>query len=1162
MDKIQSNSQIVLALDIGKSSIGFTLIDKANNYKILNAGIRVFDAPEKPKEQTSLALERGQFTRDRKHQKNSFFRTKNIVKTLLKYNLLDAKTIRNYNKSPKVQNCPKSKKKHLFYIKTAEYLFYKKANANDVLDLRVKALSYKLSNIEFARVLYSMNKHRGVTYDEIRELPESSSLSQDQKNLRDGFLKYKQEFQEHKESYQTIGEYLYKEHREKFRNKEKTSKSKQNIKNYYLFSIPRDDLKNEIETIFEKQREFKNNLASVEFEKEYLEWFLWEKESPDYNTLVAPCFYNPKEKSASKHHITSLLFIALEKLYNLRYKNYTEKEYKKLDIEQINKILQNSFEKLKGISYKDIKKILKLNDAEFKGIVDESKIVTNFETFIRVKNVLHLDFTMEEFNKEKSFLHNDLVKIIEILAYKPKESQKVEKLLELDIDKQKIDELVKIKFRGHLSYSLDVTKKLVLYMLDGLTPYKAKEEIKKEYGEAYIEKKHYLPPILETDFPLKNNHTVLRALSQVRVVVNDILKHYRKITQNSNWSFDEVVIELAREMNSAKEVKNINQQISQNTKLNEEAKEFCLECGINNPTQSQILRAKLWKMQGGIDPYIWVKSGEGEKTEHYTLDKIELNKLFDEDYCQIEHTLPFSRSLDDSQSNKTLVLTKTNQDKGDKTPYEWLSKEEFEKFESYIREKKTYLAYGEARVRKLLLKDFKGIDGFKQRDIVDTQIISKYTGLYIDKYLRFYNNPNFTGKRRVYANNGKITSLLRKSWAIGKKNRDTHLHHAEDAILIACSSPSLIKNIASFVNLQTKLTSSTLTEKKFNYILQNHKSLKEYILKELEKQKISLDDKEITSAIFKIIATKNYPYDGFREDFKTAIENAPVTHFVKQKNNGSIHDETISKIKDKEIKGIKIRGGIARNGAFVRCDVFKIVNKKGKISYDFIVMTAQHKGKKVEDLPTPMLKDGENATFMFSVFKNELLSYSLKDKTQIVGNFVKVASSIILSEPKNIENELFNKQIKALSYSYGKTDDISNLKEIMNDKKIQKELNINLLKTTKIDTLVTKLKSLCKNIKNTLTTTYNVNVVFVMPKMNTEQTNSLRDVLLKEKIVEDRLIISKDLKNTIFITLGASGYTQAMRADGQKKLIDLTKLKVNVLGEIVEKITFEKRKVM
>ncbi len=301
---IQNNSIITLGLDIGKASVGFALVDKANNYKIISSGIRIFDAPENPKDKISLNLKRGEYRRSRNSQKNEFHRTKQIVKTLLKYKLLDAEVIRAYDKSPKVKNCPKSKKRRLFYIKVAEYLFYKSSSANNVLNLRAKALKHTLSPIEFARLLYSMNKHRGVTYDDISEAnsKKGKELSEDQKKLKDGFEKYNSEFVSHKERYGTIGAFLYENYRDKFRNIQSTIKD-------YFFTIPRDTLKEELEIIFDKQRELGNPLATKDLEKEYIEWFLWEEDSPDYDTLVAPCFYNKNEKSAHKNHFVSQLYI-------------------------------------------------------------------------------------------------------------------------------------------------------------------------------------------------------------------------------------------------------------------------------------------------------------------------------------------------------------------------------------------------------------------------------------------------------------------------------------------------------------------------------------------------------------------------------------------------------------------------------------------------------------------------------------------------------------------------------------------------------------------------------------------------------------------------------------------------------------------------------------
>ncbi len=886
--------------------------------------------------------------------------------------------------------------------------------------------------------------------------------------------------------------------------------------------------------------------------------------------MVAPCIYNHNEKSANKHHFSSALYIALEKLHNIRYKQKDDKKYQAFSTEQILEVLSNSFEKLKGISYKDIEKILKLKDIEFKSVVDEDVIVVNFETFIRIKKALELSTDpLEDFKNSDGFIQTKLVKIINILAYETKNSFKEEELKKLDISNEQINQLLAVSIRGHLSYSLGVVDKLCNYMLEGIMPHDAKEKIRDEYGVKYIEKELSLPPVLDTDFPLKNNHTVMRALTQVRTVVNDILKYYRRETNNPNWTFDSVTIELAREMNSKKQISSINKEISKHTKANQEAKEFCEKYNILNPTHTQILKAKLWKMQDGIDPYIWIQNDENKNVDSYTLGRIKAEKLFDEGYCEVEHTLPYGRSLDDSQSNKMLVLSQTNQNKENKTPHEWLSKDEFDKFEKYIREKKNYVAYGDARVRKLLHKEFKGVDGFKQRDIVDTQIISKYAGLYIDNHLQFWDNPNFKEKRRVYANNGKITTILRKAWAIGKKNRDSHLHHAEDAILIACSTPSLIKNISTFIGIQTQLTTGRLSVKKFDFILRQHRSLKEYILNYLEKENIDIttvdtkdttEQKEFISKIFKILANKNYPYEGFRDDFKNTIADAPVTHFVKHKTNASIHLQTISKITDKK-KGVEIRGGIAGNDEYVRCDVFKITNVKNKVYYEFLVLTANHKGKTVEELPLPMLKENEKYEFMFSVFKNELLSYSLKDKTEIVANFVKIASSIIVREPKNKETEYFRKQIKSIFSSFSKTDDIEEIKIIIEDKTIQQALKIPLENVTKLSSQVEKVKILCKNVSSIIQYKYGLDTIFTMEQMNSIQTKELRDVLLEESIVKESIVIDNSMTKTIFITLSESGYVPSARADGQKKLIDLKKLKINSMGEY-KTITTETRKIL
>src|SRR5699024_1589159 len=98
-----------------------------------------------------------------------------------------------------------------------------------------------------------------------------------------------------------------------------------------------------------------------------------------------------------------------------------------------------------------------------------------------------------------------------------------------------------------------------------------------------------------------------------------------------------------------------------NNKLNkviiEELKE--LRGCDSEPSPKMLLKYKLYKEQNAICMY----SGK-------PIDLI--NMLYDENYAQVDHILPKSRSFDNTYDNKVLVLTKENQDKRNMTPYEYM----------------------------------------------------------------------------------------------------------------------------------------------------------------------------------------------------------------------------------------------------------------------------------------------------------------------------------------------------------------------------------------------------------------------------------------------------------------------------------------------------------
>ncbi|VEH67460.1 Uncharacterized protein conserved in bacteria [Rodentibacter pneumotropicus] len=79
---------------------------------------------------------------------------------------------------------------------------------------------------------------------------------------------------------------------------------------------------------------------------------------------------------------------------------------------------------------------------------------------------------------------------------------------------------------------------------------------------------------------------------------------------------------------------------------------------VGEPKGKDILKMRLYELQQAKCLY----SGKS----------LELHRLLEKGYVEVDHALPFSRTWDDSFNNKVLVLANENQNKGNLTPYEWL----------------------------------------------------------------------------------------------------------------------------------------------------------------------------------------------------------------------------------------------------------------------------------------------------------------------------------------------------------------------------------------------------------------------------------------------------------------------------------------------------------
>ncbi len=135
---------------------------------------------------------------------------------------------------------------------------------------------------------------------------------------------------------------------------------------------------------------------------------------------------------------------------------------------------------------------------------------------------------------------------------------------------------------------------------------------------------------------------------------------------------------------------------------------------------------------------------------------------------QIDHVLPRSRSQDNSFHNQVLCYVEANQEKGQRTPWEWKGESDPQWWETF-----------EARVRGLRIKGFKKRnllmqtfaerqEKFVERNLNDTRYIAKaLLSQLADLYDRdAARAPDRSGKRRVFARPGAITAILRRSWGL------------------------------------------------------------------------------------------------------------------------------------------------------------------------------------------------------------------------------------------------------------------------------------------------------------------------------------------------------------------------------------------------------------
>lgn len=759
--------KLILGIDMGIAGVGVCLMDELNHEIVLMA-THLFDCPWNPKTKTSLASARRQARSQRRNIARRAARKRHIRKIFMAHGLI-----------------PESA--------TAEWFSIRKGD-QDNIQLRVKGLSEVLDSRELARVLYGFAGRRG--YIDHGKADNDKDAGKVKKALKDNA-----EIME-ANGYETFAQYLI------------TQPKIRNRQDNYTHTIDIDMVVDEVHAIFRHQRELGNSLATESLEGEYLAALRWLTDTTKRDRIiyskVGYCTYlGEPVKRGPKSSISSEMVRAYQTLANVKIEHIGSAATQ-ISPSVRNRIVHDLFKVSKNpkpLKWSQLRKKLDLADTDtFAGIrqSDEAK-----DACVKIPAWNALCSTLHDLNPALlNRLHDDIDLADTVCAaatFASSSEAFAARISDLtdEFTKEDIEALLELPYGSKLFTGYGSTSLKALQMLrDAFQGTDIERLYDAEVATGLYDARDALGAKRNASddgllipyskySPICTNPVVLRSCAQLRRIINSIIRHYGLP--------DTIRVEVANDLKRTEhEKKLITSGNIYNRRTNEKAKDDIVEFfGLQNTDHVKgrdLEKVRLYNEQGGKDPY----TGQG----------IDFGRMLTEtDYVEVDHVLPFSRSCDNSKTNKVLVLTKSNRDKANRTPYEWMTSgepaapnwDEFCIRMNVWAKGKDPKHYYSAKLAKLKEDNFtNNIDTFISRNLNDTRYMSKDVAKWLADCLPFPKD----GHRRVFCVSGAGTGLMRRVWGIGildrdgKKDRKEDRHYAVDAAVIAACTPSIVRSIA------------------------------------------------------------------------------------------------------------------------------------------------------------------------------------------------------------------------------------------------------------------------------------------------------------------------------------------------------------------------------
>lgn len=946
----------VLGLDIGIASVGWSLIDTDDD-KIVDMGVRLFDSADASNNQA-----RRESRSARRNLRRKKYRLKSIEELLNEYEFYNT-TTGNYNP----------------------------------YELRVKGLSEKLSEEELYIALYHLAKRRGISYlDEVEDEGKDigDSLNQNRELLKtkhpceiqlDRFNEYGQvrgmiELEDKTlVNIFTTGAY----------NKEAIAILKEQSK--YHSQID-DKFTDEYTNILTRKRDYyvgpgdklnRTNYGIYKTDGRTIDNI--------FEELIGKCSIYTDERRAPGGSFTAQEFNILNDLNNLVVEGRKLTEEEKMEI--IDEVLET---KLKSFTYKRminiIKKITKIEDEnDIKGFRIDKKENPEFHTFEAERKIkMFLEDTNIDYEK---FDIDKKDKLAEVLSMSM-DYKSLKKYCNVDFPEfgdEDIDIIFDFLQRNKQlyakwhSFSIKLMKEIRedLYrkpenQMNILIDRGIRKSIQKSF-EGY----KYIPVGFLNDEIY--NPVVRRSINQSIGIVNAILKKYGEL--------EAIIVEMPRETNEKDEKKKIQEMQKGYEKEKDEAvnrirNEYGVTATQLYSKKGMMEKTRLWYQQDGQCIY--------------TGKVISIKDLINEpNMFEIDHIIPKSVSLDDSQSNKVLVYSYANQTKGQRTPfnafsvssnisYEDMKNRAAKLFNSKKINKTKYdLLTFEEDINKYEVRQ-----KFVNRNLVDTRYASKAILNGLQEFMNLKEKET-----EIHVVRGKFTYQIRKRWGLTKDRDESYEHHGVDATIVAVSymlgqSDGTVRN--PFLQKIGKY------DKKYWDVKTN---------------------KDYDQEVYKI------PWEGFNRDLGIATNNIKYSHKIDTKINRQISDSTI--YSTREVKGedyvVKKYKNIYDN------NVSKTVIKKMKDDLDkfvdpndSMILMRKHDSQTFDKLVKIINEyEGEKPN-SFEAYKKEhgyIRKYAKKGNGPIIKDMKylanKLGEGIIINKTDDLSKD---KKVALLSLSPFRTD--------------------------------------------------------------------------------------------------------------------------------------------